>query len=99
MRERLFFNRTDSSRKADFPQITAPITLGSEIDTLLVMMDYDGFLDDDSISVVYTLADPESGAGIIMRSGKVFCNNFEHEVSYTSMALESSSALRCARWA
>ena len=75
------------------PQITAPITLGAEIDTVLVMMDYDGFLDDDSISVVYTLADPESGAGIIMRSGKVFCNNFEHEVSYTSLALESSSAL------
>lgn len=78
---------------ANAPQVTAPITVGSEIDTLLVMTDFDGFLDDDSISVVYTLADPESGAGMIMRSGKVFTNSFEHEVSYTNTALRSSSEL------
>ena len=75
------------------PQVTAPITLGAEIDSVLVMTDFDGFLDDDSITVVYTLTNPETGAGLIMRSGKVFTNSFDYEVDYTSTALTSSSEL------
>ena len=78
---------------ANAPQFTAPITLGAEVDTVLVMTDYDGFLDDDSIKVVYTLADVESSAAVIMQNGKAFANSFEHEVSYTNQALLSSSSL------
>lgn len=78
---------------ANAPLYTAPITLGAEVDTLLMLTDYDGFLDDDSIKVVYTLADIKTGAAVIMQNGKAFSNSFEHEVSYTNEALLSSSAL------
>ena len=78
---------------ANAPLYTAPITLGAEVDTVLVLTDYDGFLDDDSIKVVYTLADVKTSAAVIMQNGKAFSNSFEHEVSYTSQALMSSDAL------
>lgn len=78
---------------ANAPQFTAPITLGAEVDPELVLTDYDGFLDDDSIKVVYTLADVKTSAAVIMQNGKAFANSFEHEISYTSQALLSSDAL------
>ena len=73
-------------------QLTDPITLGCEIDSL-IMTDFDGFLDDSHISAVYTLADIENASGIIMTNSKDFCNNFESEVSYARTALMGSSSL------
>ena len=74
-------------------QPTAPITLGSEVDSVLVMTDFDGFLDDDSIKVVYTLSNIDTGAGIIMQNAKAFTNSFEHEVSFSRESLRGSSTL------
>lgn len=74
-------------------QPTAPITLGAEIDSVLVMTDFDGFLDDDSIKVVYTLSNIDTGAGIIMQNAKAFTNSFEHEVSFSRESLRGSSTL------
>ena len=74
-------------------QPTAPITVGAEVDTVLVMNDFDGFLDDDSIKVVYTLGNIKTGAGIIMENAKAFTNSFEHEVSFSRESLRGSSTL------
>ena len=73
-------------------QLSDPITLGCERDSL-VMTDFDGFLDDSHISVVYTLADIKTASGVIMTNSKDFCNNFESEVSYAKTALLGSSSL------
>ena len=73
-------------------QLSDPITLGCEPDTLL-LTDFDGFLDDSHISVVYTLADINTASAIVMSNSKDFCNNFESEVSYAQNALMGSSAL------
>ncbi|MBQ5972003.1 MAG: hypothetical protein IJL45_06335 [Prevotella sp.] len=73
-------------------QLTDPITLGCEVDSL-VLTDFDGFLDDSHISVVYTLADIEAASGVIMTNGKDFSNNFEAEVSYAKVALKGSDTL------
>lgn len=73
-------------------QLSEPITLGCERDSL-VMTDFDGFLDDSHISVVYTLADIEGASGVIMTNSKDFCNNFEAEVSYAKTALKGSNSL------
>lgn len=73
-------------------QLSEPISLGSEPDSLL-MTDFDGFLDDSHISVVYTLADINTASAVVMTNSKDFCNNFESEVSYAQNALMGSSTL------
>lgn len=73
-------------------QLTDPITVGAEQDGLM-MTDFDGFLDDAHISVVYTLGDPETGAGMVMANDKYFRNSCEAEVSYARSALQGSSSL------
>ena len=73
-------------------QLSEPITLGCERDSL-TMIDFDGFLDDSHISVVYTLADIEAASGVIMTNSKDFSNNFEAEVSYAKTALKGSNIL------
>ncbi|MBR6319635.1 MAG: hypothetical protein IKR50_04265 [Prevotella sp.] len=75
------------------PQITAPITVGAEVDSLRVMTDFDGFLDDSHISAVYTLANPKTGAGVIMHNDKYFRNSFEYEVGYGRESLMGSPTL------
>lgn len=72
--------------------LTDPITVGCELDSL-VMTDFDGVLDDAHISVVYTLGNPETGAGLIMHNDKYFHNSCETEVSYERSALLGSSNL------
>lgn len=67
------------------PHVTVPITLGADRDGMLIT-DYDGFLDDTSIKVVYSLADPESGNTVIMGNEKFFSNSFEYDVAYTRHA-------------
>lgn len=75
------------------PHVTYPLTVGGEIDSL-TMMDFDGFLDDSRIKVVYTLADVENdGAAVVMQNEKFFSNNFEYSVGYTQKALLGSSTL------
>lgn len=73
-------------------QLTDPITVGAEQDGLM-MTDFDGFLDDAHISVVYTLGDPETGAGVVMTNDKYFRNSCETEVSYSRSALMGSNTL------
>ena len=74
------------------PRITAPITLGCERDSLL-MTDFDGFLDDSRIKVVYSLADIETGAAVIMSNEKYFTNSFEYDMAYPKEAVLASSNL------
>ena len=74
------------------PHITAPITLGCERDSLIIT-DFDGFLDDARIKVVYSLSDIETGAAVIMANEKYFTNSFEYDISYPRMAVLSSSFL------
>lgn len=74
------------------PHVTYPLTVGGEIDTLS-MVDFDGFLDDSRIKVVYSLADVKNGGGILMTNEKYFSNSFQYEVAYTRKALLGSSTL------
>ena len=74
------------------PRVTAPITLGCERDSL-IMADFDGFLDDARISVVYSLANIETGAAVIMSNEKYFTNSFEYDLSYPKEAVLASSCL------
>ena len=74
------------------PRITAPITLGCERDSLL-MTDFDGFLDDSRIKVVYSLANIETGAAVIMSNEKYFTNSFEYDMAYPKEAVLASSNL------
>ena len=75
------------------PHVTYPLTVGGEVDNLS-MMDFDGFLDDSRIKVVYSLADIENdGSAVLMQNEKYFSNNFEYSVGYTRKALLGSSTL------
>ena len=75
------------------PHVTYPLTVGGEVDGL-TMMDFDGYLDDSRIKVVYALADVENdGAAVLMQNEKYFSNNFEYSVGYTRKALLGSSTL------
>ena len=74
------------------PRITAPITLGCERDSL-IMTDFDGFLDDARIKVVYSLVDIESGAAVIMNNEKYFSNSFEYDFAYPKDAVLASNTL------
>ena len=77
---------------SETPQLTYPLTVGAERDGLL-MTDFDGFLDDDRIKVVYTLSDVESRSAVIMQNEKEFTNSFESDVTYSREALLGSSTL------
>ena len=72
---------------------TPYVTVGASRDNL-IMTDYDGFLDDNSISVVYGLSD---GDGIqesrVMMNTQEFYNDFEYDISYTDKALISTQTL------
>ena len=74
------------------PFITAPLTLGAERDELM-MLDFDGVLDDSHVRVVYTLADLESGAAAIMTNERYFTNSFDYDIGYASLALLGSTTL------
>ena len=74
------------------PHITAPITVGCERDGLL-MTDFDGFLDDARIKVVYSLSDIETGGAIIMTNEKYFSNSFEYDLSYPRTSVLASRFL------
>ena len=74
------------------PRITAPITLGCERDSL-IMTDFDGFLDDSRIKVVYSLANIETGAAVIMSNEKYFTNSFEYDMAYPKDAVLASNTL------
>lgn len=74
------------------PSITAPITLGSDRDSL-VLCDFDGFLDDSHIKVVYSLADMPSGGAVVMENEKYFSNSFDYDIAYTRRSLLGSSTL------
>jgi len=74
------------------PHVTVPITLGADRDSLIIT-DFDGFLDDTSIKVVYSLADPNSGDAVIMGNEKFFSNSFEYDVEYTREALLTNDVI------
>lgn len=77
---------------SDTPAVTYPLTVAAATDSLH-LIDFDGFINDDRVAVVYTLADPHSGAAIIMKNEKVFTNGFEADVTYSREALLASSSL------
>lgn len=74
------------------PFVTVPLTLGAERDSLL-MMDFDGFLDDSHVKVVYSLADIATGGALIMANDKYFTNSFDYDIGYSSLALLGSATL------
>ena len=58
-----------------------PITVGMEADSL-VMLDFDGYLDDDRIKVLYTLTDPDlAGGTVVVENEKYFSNSFNYDLS------------------
>ena len=77
---------------SDTPAVTYPLTVAAATDSLQ-LIDFDGFLNDDYVAVVYTLSDPQSGGAVIMKNEKVFTNGFEADVTYSREALLSSSTL------
>ena len=77
---------------SETPNVTFPITVGAAPDSLSIG-DYDGILDDDKVSVVYTLADYESGAAFIVKNEKHFTNSFTSDVTYSRNAVLSSGSL------
>ena len=72
--------------------VTSPLTMGAEKDGML-MTDFDGFLDDQHIKVVYSLTDVENGSAVIMENERYFTNSFLFDVDYTKEALLGSSTL------
>lgn len=79
-------------RLSEIPSVTYPLTVGGEQDSLF-LTDFDGFLDDDRINVVYTLTDIKSGSAMIMQNEKHFTNSFEADVTYSREALMGSKTL------
>lgn len=77
---------------SDAPQITYPLTLGVERDGMQ-MHDFDGYLDDARIKVLYTLTDTATNVSVIMQNEKEFTNSFESDVTYSREALLGSSTL------
>ena len=74
------------------PCVTAPITMGCDRDSL-VLCDFDGFLDDARIKVIYSLADMPSGGAVVMENEKYFSNSFDYDIAYTRQSLLGSSTL------
>ncbi len=74
------------------PGIAYPLTVGSERDSLF-LTDFDGYLDDNRINVVYTLADIDGGGAVIMQNEKYFINSFESDVTYSHAAILASSTM------
>lgn len=73
--------------------VTSPITMGAETEGRL-MQDFDGFLDDQHIKVVYSLRDlEEKKTTVIMANERYFDNSFIFDVDYTKGALMGSSTL------
>ena len=77
---------------SESPALTYPLTVGAERDSL-IMTDFDGYLDDARIKVVYTLTDAVTHASVIMINEKEFTNSFESDVTYSRVALDRSSVL------
>ncbi|MBQ6768994.1 MAG: hypothetical protein IJP46_10095 [Prevotella sp.] len=84
----------NASRVALAPSVcvTSPLTMGAEKDNLLIT-DFDGFLDDQHIKVVYTLTNVADETAIIMENDRYFTNSFLFDVNYTKEALLGSSTL------
>lgn len=74
------------------PQVTYPLTVGAETEGL-VMTDFDGYLDDARIGVVYTLGPLDNAAAVVMKNEKEFTNSFNSDVTYSREALLGSSSL------
>ena len=73
--------------------VTSPITMGAETEGRL-MQDFDGFLDDQHMKVVYSLRNlEEKKTTVIMANERYFDNSFIFDVDYTKGALMGSSTL------
>lgn len=70
-------------------QAATPITIGAEQDDLM-MLDFDGFLDEEYVKAIYTLSDPETAGGtILVENEKLFNNSFDYELDYDQRASTS----------
>lgn len=74
------------------PFVTVPLTMGTEKDNLMIM-DFDGVLDDSHIKVVYSLADIETGGAVIMTNEKYFTNSFDYDIGYSRLSLLGGTTL------
>ncbi|MBP5508943.1 MAG: hypothetical protein J6Y23_14065, partial [Prevotella sp.] len=64
-----------------------PITVGMETDSLM-MLDFDGYLDDDRIKVLYTLTDPERAGGtVVVENERFFSNSFNYDLDLDQRAV------------
>lgn len=72
---------------------TPYISVGASRDNYS-MTDYDGYLDDLSITVVYGLSDPEdTSKSKVMVNTQEFYNDFEYDISYVGKALINTQTL------
>lgn len=72
--------------------VTAPLTMGAEMENMM-MNDFDGFLDDQHMKVVYSLSNLENGSAVIRECERYFDNSFIFDVNYTKSSLLGSSTL------
>ena len=72
--------------------VTPPLTMGAET-TGTFMKDFDGFLDDQHIKVVYSLVNLEDQKAVIRQCERYFENSFLFDVSYDKHSLLGSSSL------
>ncbi len=88
---RMILNASRISLQPSFC-ITAPLTMGAEKEGML-MNDFDGFLDDQHMKVVYSLSSLEDGAAVVMENERYFSNGFLFDVNVKNQALLGSSTL------
>ena len=87
-RPRRVLNAARMSYSGDILAAT-PITVGMEENDLM-MLNYDGYLDDDRIKVVYTLTDPElRGGTVIVENEKYFTNSFDYDIRFNQRIVNS----------
>lgn len=73
--------------------VTSPLTMGAETEGRL-LNDFDGFLDDQHMKVVYSLSSMDENEPTVIRANeRYFDNSFVFDVNYNKTALMGSSTL------
>ena len=88
---RLILNASRISLQPSF-FVTAPLTMGAETEGML-LHDFDGFLDDQHMKVVYSLSSLQGDKGVIMENERYFSNGYLFDVNVNNEALLSSNTL------
>ncbi len=89
---RMILNASRISMQPSFC-VTSPLTMGADTEGRF-MSDFDGFLDDQHLKVVYSLNSlNEDEPSVIRQCERYFENSFVFDVNYTKSALLGSSSL------